>query len=261
MVAAFGLLRYKPWAGGLTLGLALLSIFWHFFELSRGSDLELFGSYGERGLHEELVAVIVLLAVFLSSAATVLMLIMRQTRTTLALSSWRTSLGLSGAMLTGLVITAMAVSELRVVSALNQRPIPEQLTHAVTGSVPDEVTPALTENVRDEVTSPVIGKEQEDPPIPLSEALAQQFLRIQTQPANPESAKKSKISGEVVVAVLVIKDGSVEDAKVVSGHPLLTRTAVETVRTWKFRPFLLNGEPVRFKSKVRVLFMYPSNEN
>src|SRR6266849_153111 len=63
------------------------------------------------------------------------------------------------------------------------------------------------------------------------------------QPEYPLNAKLMRVSGQVVADVTIAADGSVEDVKVTSGHPLLGPPVVSAVKTWKFTPFMQNGEP------------------
>ena len=73
-------------------------------------------------------------------------------------------------------------------------------------------------------------------------------------PTYPEEAKQNKIQGDVVFRVLIDERGNVDSVQVVSGHPLLVDAATEAVKTWKYRPWLLNGEPVSVETTVTVRF-------
>jgi len=53
---------------------------------------------------------------------------------------------------------------------------------------------------------------------------------------------------------LIGKDGSIQNLKVVSGHPMLTSAALEAVRNWKYKPYYLNGEPVEVETSITVNF-------
>jgi protein TonB len=52
----------------------------------------------------------------------------------------------------------------------------------------------------------------------------------------------------------ISKDGSVQSLRVISGHPLLNQAALDAVRQWKYRPTLLNGEPVEVLTTITVTF-------
>jgi TonB family protein len=74
------------------------------------------------------------------------------------------------------------------------------------------------------------------------------------QPKYPEEALKNRIAGTVALHVILEKDGTVKQLEVLSGHPLLSQAAVDAVRQWKYRPTLLNGEPVEVDTRVDVIF-------
>jgi protein TonB len=58
----------------------------------------------------------------------------------------------------------------------------------------------------------------------------------------------------VVLAAVISKDGNIENLHVISGHPMLTNAAIEAVKQWKYRPYMLNGEPVEVETQVLVNF-------
>jgi protein TonB len=55
----------------------------------------------------------------------------------------------------------------------------------------------------------------------------------------------------------VTENGAVEDLKVISGQPILAGAATRAVRQWKYRPFMLNGKPIRMKTQITVTFNAP----
>lgn len=75
-----------------------------------------------------------------------------------------------------------------------------------------------------------------------------------TEPVYPLIAKAAKVSGTVVLEATISKKGSIEDLRVVSGPPLLQQESLTAVRTWRYKPYLLNGVPMEYKTTVRVLF-------
>jgi protein TonB len=76
----------------------------------------------------------------------------------------------------------------------------------------------------------------------------------QPKPVYPPLAMTARIQGTVVLQAIIGKDGVVQDLKVVSGHPLLVRAAMEAVKTWQYQPTLLNNEPVDVLTEVDVQF-------
>ena len=79
-------------------------------------------------------------------------------------------------------------------------------------------------------------------------------LLSQQKPRYPPLARQARISGIVRLAAIISKTGPVEQLKVISGHPLLTRAALEAVKTWRYRPTILNGQPVKVETTVDVIF-------
>ncbi len=73
-------------------------------------------------------------------------------------------------------------------------------------------------------------------------------------PVYPSIARQARVQGTVTMAVVVGKNGTIENLKVVSGHPLLVQAALDAVRQWRYKPFLLNGEPMEVETQINVNF-------
>jgi TonB family protein len=73
-------------------------------------------------------------------------------------------------------------------------------------------------------------------------------------PVYPPLARSTRIQGHVILDVVIGKDGSVQEVKLVSGHPLLAPAAMDAVKQWKYKPTLLNGDPVEVSTQVDVNF-------
>lgn len=73
-------------------------------------------------------------------------------------------------------------------------------------------------------------------------------------PEYPNLAKRNSIQGTVVLKATIEKDGTVDDLSVVSGPPELQEAALTAVRTWRYLPYLLNGQPVAVRTQVNVVF-------
>ncbi|HJY87376.1 MAG TPA: TonB family protein [Candidatus Acidoferrales bacterium] len=78
------------------------------------------------------------------------------------------------------------------------------------------------------------------------------------QPLYPALAKQARIQGTVRLQAVIAKDGSVVELQVISGHPLLVQAALDAVRQWRYRPTLLNGEPVEVVTTIDVVFTLSS---
>ena len=79
------------------------------------------------------------------------------------------------------------------------------------------------------------------------------------EPVYPEVAKKAHVQGLVVMAVVIARNGRVESAEAIAGHPLLVGAALNAVSQWVWKPFLLNGKAVRIRTKVTCNFVLDSS--
>ncbi len=80
------------------------------------------------------------------------------------------------------------------------------------------------------------------------------LLVHRVQPAYPPLARQARISGTVVLHAIIGKDGSIENLTLISGHPMLAPAAIEAIKQWKYKPYLLNGEPVEVDTEVSFNF-------
>lgn len=85
-------------------------------------------------------------------------------------------------------------------------------------------------------------------------AVTQASLINRVQPVYPPLARQTRVSGTVRLHAIISKDGSVQQLEVLSGHPLLVQAALDAVRQWRYRPTLLNGEPVEVDTTIDVIF-------
>jgi periplasmic protein TonB len=79
-------------------------------------------------------------------------------------------------------------------------------------------------------------------------------LTRMVQPIYPPIAKTARIQGDVVLHAIISKAGAIEQLQYISGPPLLMQSAMEAVRQWRYRPTLLNGEPVEVETTITVHF-------
>jgi TonB family protein len=91
---------------------------------------------------------------------------------------------------------------------------------------------------------------------PKSGGQIQQAVLIHRKDAEyPKIAKQTGARGTVTLTATIGKDGNVKSVKVVSGHPMLVGAASEAVKQWRYRPTLLNGQPVETETQVLVNFL------
>jgi protein TonB len=91
----------------------------------------------------------------------------------------------------------------------------------------------------------------------VSQGVSRGLLVKAIQPAYPASARQMRIEGAVELSATVSKNGDISTVKVLSGDPQLAHAAVEAVKQWKYKPYLLNGEPVEIQTQVTVKFKLP----
>src|SRR5580698_10498506 len=88
----------------------------------------------------------------------------------------------------------------------------------------------------------------------VSQGVSTGLLVRKVNPTYPPLARQARIQGTVVLHAVISKDGSIEGLTLVSGHPMLAPAAIEAVKQWKYKPYLLNGEPVEVDTEVFVNF-------
>lgn len=77
---------------------------------------------------------------------------------------------------------------------------------------------------------------------------------VRTNPVYPPLARQARIQGAVVLHAIIDKDGNVSELQVISGHPLLVQAALDAVKQWRYKPTLLNGDPVEVDTTITVNF-------
>jgi protein TonB len=80
------------------------------------------------------------------------------------------------------------------------------------------------------------------------------LLVRKVNPVYPPLARQARISGTVILHAVISKDGSITGLSLISGHPMLAPAAIDAVKQWKYKPYLLNGEPVEVDTEVQVNF-------
>jgi len=72
----------------------------------------------------------------------------------------------------------------------------------------------------------------------------------------PPIAKQAHVQGAVVLHAIIGKDGRIKNLSVISGNAMLTQAAVDAVQNWRYKPYLLNGEPTEVDTTVTVNFSF-----
>jgi protein TonB len=74
------------------------------------------------------------------------------------------------------------------------------------------------------------------------------------EPKYPTLAVQARITGQVVLTAIISKTGEIENLALVAGHPMLVPAAIAAVKQWRYRPYLLNGEPIEVETTITVMF-------
>jgi TonB family protein len=91
----------------------------------------------------------------------------------------------------------------------------------------------------------------------VSQGVSQGLLYKKIAPSYPQNALRMHIEGKVELLATISKEGNITQVKVLSGDSQLARAANDAVKQWKYKPYLLNGEPVEIQTQVTVNFKLP----
>ncbi len=130
-------------------------------------------------------------------------------------------------------------------------------TGAVVGGVPGGVAGGQIGGVLGGVLSSApaaVPKVATPQKVRVSQGVSQGLLIKKVTPQYPPLARQARIQGKVVLQAVISKDGSIQNLQVVSGHPMLTSAALNAVKQWKYKPYILNGQPVEVETNITVDF-------
>jgi protein TonB len=98
---------------------------------------------------------------------------------------------------------------------------------------------------------------QDNPPpkhLRVSSGVAEELKIHDAKPHYPREAQKMGIQGDVILQATIDTKGNLANLKVVQGDPILVKAAVDAVKQWRYRPYILNGEPVDVDTTIKVQF-------
>lgn len=90
--------------------------------------------------------------------------------------------------------------------------------------------------------------------VEVAPGVSQGLLISQAPPVYPPLARQARIQGTVVIHAVIGKDGAIQELKLVTGHPMLAPAAMEAVKQWRYKPYVLNGEPLEVQTTINVNF-------
>ena len=91
----------------------------------------------------------------------------------------------------------------------------------------------------------------------VSQGVSQGLLIKKVSPVYPHGAITMHVEGTVELTATISKSGDITAVKVLSGDKQLTKAAADAVKQWKYKPYLLNGEPVEIQTQVTIKFALP----
>lgn len=91
-------------------------------------------------------------------------------------------------------------------------------------------------------------------PVTISKGVAAGMAISQPPPAYPAIARAAGIQGTVILQATISKSGTIEGLRVVGGPAMLRQSALDAVKQWRYRPYLLNGDPVEVETTINVIF-------
>jgi periplasmic protein TonB len=109
----------------------------------------------------------------------------------------------------------------------------------------------------DLVTTPTNAETPVLQTLSISQGVSQGLLYKKVSPVYPQNALRMRIEGSVELMATISKSGDITHIKTLSGDPQLTKAATDAVKQWKYKPYLLNGEPVEIQTQITVNFKLP----
>jgi protein TonB len=92
----------------------------------------------------------------------------------------------------------------------------------------------------------------------ISGGVTRGLLIHRVEPAYPPLARAARIQGDVILSAVIDANGQIQNLQLVSGHPMLVPAAISAVKQWRYKPYLLNGQPVEVETTITVIFTLSS---
>src|SRR5579871_3573392 len=92
----------------------------------------------------------------------------------------------------------------------------------------------------------------------ISQGVTKGLLIHREEPTYPTLARAARVQGEVILSAVIDTNGQIQNLTLVSGHPMLVPAAISAVKQWRYKPYLLNGQPVEVETTITVIFSLSS---
>jgi periplasmic protein TonB len=136
-------------------------------------------------------------------------------------------------------------------SAKSQAPAPDAAAPSMIGIANPSSAAGMPNLGSAQTATPVLQR------LNVSQGVSRGLLIKKVDPIYPPSAIHMKIEGPVELSATISKGGDITGIKVISGNKQLTQAAMDAVKRWKYKPYLLNGEPVEIQTQITVIFKLP----
>jgi protein TonB len=142
------------------------------------------------------------------------------------------------------------------IKQMNEAAIPPSMLGVIGVEGLDRGTPGGIGSVIDSVgAGPAVVVKREVPKkLSISSGVMVGNLLEKTMPQYPAIARAAGIQGVVVLQATISQNGLIQNLRVISGPPMLQRAAMDAVRSWRYKPYLLNGVPVEVETTINVVF-------
>jgi protein TonB len=92
----------------------------------------------------------------------------------------------------------------------------------------------------------------------ISQGVTKGMCIHRVEPTYPPLARSARVQGDVVLSAVIDTNGQIQNLVLVSGHPMLVPAAITAVKQWRYKPYLLNGQPVEVETTITVIFSLSS---
>jgi periplasmic protein TonB len=149
------------------------------------------------------------------------------------------------------------------VEMIKEEEAPPPANGGVVGGVPGgipggQLTGVIGGIISSTPTASIVPKLEQVKRIRISQGVTQGMVVRKVTPVYPKLALSARVTGVVQLKAVISRNGEIKELQVVSGHPILVPAALDAVKQWRYRPYLLNGEPVEVETNITVTFQVES---
>jgi protein TonB len=122
------------------------------------------------------------------------------------------------------------------------------------GGSKDGIWKSFNDSFNHAVVTPVAPPPRVTREFRTSKMLQGSLIR-RVEPTYPPLARQARIQGTVVLVAVISKAGTIDNLRLISGHPMLVPAALDAVSQWRYRPYILNGDVIEVETQITVNFM------